>query len=124
MLRILHDTKYDFIRWWRVMAGLTIAFIVIGLVALFFEGGFNYSVDFTGGTLLQVRTSQPVHPDQLRKALETGGVLMPLAQLQRIPKPGDYFDFQGRRFTVLDMDGRRIARVLIELLKEAAGART
>jgi putative hemolysin len=38
-----------------------------------------------------------------------------LAQLQRIPKPGDFFDYQGRRFTVLELEGRRVARVLIEL---------
>ena len=38
-----------------------------------------------------------------------------LAQLQRIPKAGDYAEYQGRRFTVLDMEGRRIARVLVEL---------
>jgi CBS domain containing-hemolysin-like protein len=37
-----------------------------------------------------------------------------LAQLQRIPKPGDSFEYGGRRFTVLDMENRRIARVLIE----------
>ena len=29
MLRILHDTNYDFIRWWKVMAAITIAFIVL-----------------------------------------------------------------------------------------------
>jgi hypothetical protein len=31
MFRILHDTNYDFIRWWKVMAGITIAFILLGL---------------------------------------------------------------------------------------------
>jgi CBS domain containing-hemolysin-like protein len=38
-----------------------------------------------------------------------------LAQLQRIPKVGDSFDYDGRRYTVLEMDGLRIARVKIEL---------
>jgi CBS domain containing-hemolysin-like protein len=40
-----------------------------------------------------------------------------LAQLQRIPKPGDSFDFEGRRFTVLEMDGRRVAKVSIEVIE-------
>jgi preprotein translocase subunit SecD len=31
MLRIFHNTSFDFIRWWRWAAGLTIAFIVAGL---------------------------------------------------------------------------------------------
>ncbi len=38
-----------------------------------------------------------------------------LAQLQRIPVVGDHFDYGGRRFTVVEMDGLRIARVKIEL---------
>ena len=73
MLRILHDTKYDFIRWWRVAAGLTIAFIAIGLIALGFEGGFNYSVDFTGGTVMQLTFTQAPDVAKLRAALDAGG---------------------------------------------------
>jgi putative hemolysin len=38
------------------------------------------------------------------------------AQLQRIPRSGDSFDFDGRRYSVLQMDGRRVGRVKIELL--------
>jgi len=37
-----------------------------------------------------------------------------MARLQRIPKRGDSFEYQGRRFTVLQMDGHRIAEVKIE----------
>jgi len=37
-----------------------------------------------------------------------------MARLQRIPKSGDSFEYQGRRFTVLQMDGHRIAEVKIE----------
>ena len=73
MLRILHDTKYDFIRWWRVAAGVTIAFIVIGLVALGFERGFNYSVDFTGGTVMQLSFTAAPDVGKLRSALDVGG---------------------------------------------------
>jgi len=40
-----------------------------------------------------------------------------LAELQRVPKPGDGFDYQGRRFTVLEMEGRRIARVRVHVLQ-------
>jgi putative hemolysin len=38
-----------------------------------------------------------------------------LAQLQRIPKVGDSFVFDGRRFTVLQMEDHRIAKVKVEL---------
>jgi magnesium and cobalt exporter, CNNM family len=37
-----------------------------------------------------------------------------LTQLQRIPKIGDSFVFNGRRYTVLQMDDHRIAKVKVE----------
>ncbi len=46
-----------------------------------------------------------------------------LAKFQRIPNTGDSFDFDGRRFTVLEMDNRRIARALIENVDPEAAER-
>ena len=37
-----------------------------------------------------------------------------LAQLGRIPKGGESFDYQGRRYSVMQMEGHRIARIKIE----------
>jgi CBS domain containing-hemolysin-like protein len=37
-----------------------------------------------------------------------------MARLQRIPRIGDFFDYEGHRFTVEAMEGHRIARVRIE----------
>ena len=34
MLRILHDTKYDFIKYWRTAVAATIAFIVLGVALM------------------------------------------------------------------------------------------
>jgi CBS domain containing-hemolysin-like protein len=39
-----------------------------------------------------------------------------LSRLQRIPKPGDHFEYEGRRYTVLDMQERRIGNVKVEQL--------
>ena len=39
-----------------------------------------------------------------------------LARLQRIPYLGESFDYEGRRYTVEEMEGHRIARVRIEKL--------
>jgi CBS domain containing-hemolysin-like protein len=41
-----------------------------------------------------------------------------LMRLGRIPKPGESVEEGGRRFTVLEMDRNRIARVLVEKLEE------
>jgi len=43
-----------------------------------------------------------------------------LAQLGFIPRGGESFDFGGYRFTVVEMDRRRVARVKIQRLKQAA----
>jgi len=47
-----------------------------------------------------------------------GGFL--LARLQRIPKTGDAFDYEGHRFTVEEMEDHRIAKVRIEKVQPAA----
>src|SRR5437870_1391708 len=47
-----------------------------------------------------------------------------LARLQRMPQLGESVDFDGRRFTVEDMEGHRIARVRIETLAPAAMRQT
>jgi len=43
-----------------------------------------------------------------------------LANLQKLPQGGETFEHEGRRFTVVEMDGRRIARVKIELAEAPA----
>jgi putative hemolysin len=43
-----------------------------------------------------------------------------LARLQKIPRVGDAFDYEGHRFTVEEMEGHRIAKVQIEKLQPAA----
>ncbi len=37
-----------------------------------------------------------------------------LAQLGHIPEPGESVEFEGRRLTVVEMDGRRIAKIRVE----------
>lgn len=72
MIRIFHNTTYDFIRWWKVALGLTAAFIVLGIGSLLIKG-VNYSIEFTGGTLMQLHFKQPPDAGQIRRALDGGG---------------------------------------------------
>jgi putative hemolysin len=37
-----------------------------------------------------------------------------LAELGRLPEVGDTIEVEGRRITVLELDGRRIARLLVD----------
>ena len=69
MLRILHGTNYDFIKHWRIAIGITVAFIAIGLAYLGVHG-INKSIEFTGGTLMQLEFTQPA---QRRRHPRHGG---------------------------------------------------
>ncbi|HUQ18001.1 MAG TPA: protein translocase subunit SecF [Gemmatimonadaceae bacterium] len=73
MIRLFHGTHYDFIRWWRWAAGLTIAFIVIGLTSFAIKRP-NFSIEFTGGTLMQLQFAKPVDVAQLRGYLDEAGI--------------------------------------------------
>jgi preprotein translocase subunit SecF len=73
MLRILHDTKIDFIKSWRLAVGLTIAFIALGLIFLGIHGGLNRSIEFTGGTLMQFEFVQPPNVGDLRASIDGAG---------------------------------------------------
>jgi CBS domain containing-hemolysin-like protein len=42
-----------------------------------------------------------------------------LARLQRIPNVRDHFEYEGRRYTVEELEGHRIARVRIEKVAKA-----
>lgn len=74
MLRILHDTKIDFIGHWRTAVIVTVAFVVLGFGSSVFTGWFHASIEFTGGTAMQVAFKQPPDVARVRAALERGGI--------------------------------------------------
>jgi putative hemolysin len=51
-------------------------------------------------------------PDEAESNYETLSGLM-MMQLGRIPDSGDYFEWRNLRFEVVDMDGRRVDKVLV-----------
>jgi preprotein translocase subunit SecF len=88
MLRIFHNTKYDFIKWWKVAAIATIAFMAIGLASFAVTGPVNYSVEFTGGTLVQLKFKQPVEAGTIRSALDKAGIHG--AEVQQFGGPDEF----------------------------------
>ncbi len=55
-------------------------------------------------------------PDEDEGDYETlSGLIM--AQLGRIPTSGDYFEWEKFRFEVVDMDGRRVDKVMVTFIK-------
>lgn len=72
MLRIFHNTSYDFNRWWKSAAIGATLFVIAGIAAIFIHG-MTYSVEFTGGTLKQLEFSQEVTTADIRSALDEAG---------------------------------------------------
>ena len=87
MLRILHDTKYDFIRYWKQAAILTIAWIIIGLGFLAIHG-VNKSIEFTGGTIVQLQFHQPPQIDEIRTVVDQAG--FPNSEITKFGSDTDY----------------------------------
>src|SRR3954471_13670162 len=87
MLRILHDTKIDFIKSWRLAVGITIAFIAAGLIFLGVHG-INKSIEFTGGTLMQLQFAQAPNVGDLRATVDQAGYTG--AEIQQFGSPKDF----------------------------------
>jgi preprotein translocase subunit SecF len=91
MLRILHDTKIDFIKRWRLVGVGVIVFLAPALVMIIvsmFSGGidkaFKLGIEFTGGAVVQVEFKQDVAIAELR---QTVTALYPSAEVQNFGSP-------------------------------------
>jgi preprotein translocase subunit SecF len=80
VLRLIpFDTNYDILRW-RVPA-LVIAFaVMVAAMVLMPLKGFNFALDFTGGTVAELKFEQAPDLEAVRAALEAGGYANPVVQ--------------------------------------------
>ena len=73
MLRLFANAHYDFIAFRHRAYAVTALFIVPGLLWLMVHG-LNYSIEFTGGTLVQVQSKTPADVGALRAGLDRQGL--------------------------------------------------
>jgi preprotein translocase subunit SecF len=64
--------------------------VLAGIISLILHGGPNYGIDFSGGTLAQVRFSQTVKIDAIRGALKEGGLESGSIQAFEAEGKGEY----------------------------------
>lgn len=62
----------DFMKVRRVAGGLSLVLLTISLAAIIVRG-LNFGLDFTGGTLLEVKYSQPANIEQITATLDDQG---------------------------------------------------
>src|SRR6185437_14836676 len=67
-----NDTKIDFMRWRHVAMVVTIIVFLASIGIMGFKG-FNYALDFTGGTLIEARFEHAVDVEDVRSKLEQNG---------------------------------------------------
>lgn len=92
MIEIFKNTNYDFIGKSKALVTVSIVLSLIGVIC-FVVKGFNMGIDFSGGTLINVRFKKPVDDSRIRSALSKRGIdstkviIQPIAsQLGEAPK--------------------------------------
>ena len=72
MLELIKNPKIDFLKSSKLTFSISGAIILIGIISIIAHGGLNWGIDFTGGTLVEIR---------FEKALDIGKVRSALAEL-------------------------------------------
>ncbi|MBU0517754.1 protein translocase subunit SecF [bacterium] len=80
------DSKIDFLQVRRPAMLISAAVIVLSIISLIIHGGPNYSIDFLGGTTIQLRFEKPVSEGEVRDALATIGIAG--SEVKRITEVG------------------------------------
>ena len=87
MLRILHNTNWDVLAKWRLSFITVLVFVVPALVLVPFKG-FNYSIEFTGGTQVELTFKDAPEVADVRAALAGAG--LPDAEIYTFGSPNDF----------------------------------
>jgi len=67
-------TSIDFVRYSKWALVFSISLVLLGLASLWYHGGPNYGVDFVGGTVVQVKFTQPTSIADIRQALAAANI--------------------------------------------------
>ena len=73
MIVLIKKTNIDFIAKRHIFFAISALLIGAGVVSMAMKG-LNLGLDFTGGTLLQVRFASPVRTEQVREAMSKAGL--------------------------------------------------
>lgn len=119
MMELIKDTKIDFIGLRKTAFIISAILVLIGILSfvMISLGKANLSIDFTGGTNVQVRFSDRVDIGDVRKALESGGISD--VQIQEVSGTRDFFIKTKLSDTEKESVSARITGILSAQLKGA-----
>ena len=72
-MKLIKNTNFNFMRISKIMALMSIIFIIIGISSLIIKGGPKLSIDFTGGTIAQLQFDEEIEIVDLRLKLMQSG---------------------------------------------------
>ncbi len=87
-MQFFGETHLNFVGTRKTAFVISIVLMLAGLVSLAIKGGPDLSIDFEGGTLVQVRFEEPVPIKQLREVV--AGTGYEGAQIQAFGQPNEY----------------------------------
>ena len=87
-MQFFGETHLEFVRFRNKAFIISLALILVGLVSLLVKGGPDLSIDFEGGTIVQVRFDRPVPIGDLRAVVEGAGYEG--SEIQRFGDPNEY----------------------------------
>ncbi len=74
MIELFKTPNINFLKYKYYAFALSGIIIICGIITYFLRGGFNYSVDFTGGILVQVSFKENISTGKVRALLSNGGL--------------------------------------------------
>jgi preprotein translocase subunit SecF len=95
-MRLFRNANYEFLGRRRQAYFVSGVIILVGLVSIFLHRGLNAGVEFTGGTLVQIRFSEQTTVAELRDVLATVG--FGTAQIQQLRGSGLSGGDSGQEF--------------------------
>jgi len=135
MLRIFHNTHFQFMKYRRFWVIVSTALNLVAIALILFGPGFNYGVDFAGGTQLTVKFKGEPDLARIRGALERlnlGAVSIQRFDeaarhelLIRVQNPGAEGDYSAQILGALDQElnpastGVRVNLQGMEALRDA-----
>ncbi|UCH85230.1 MAG: protein translocase subunit SecF [Candidatus Latescibacterota bacterium] len=73
-MQFFRNPRINFVGMRRRIMPISLALILVGLVSVGLHKGFNTSIDFAGGTLVEVQFGEPVALDEVRDVVEGAGL--------------------------------------------------
>jgi preprotein translocase subunit SecF len=70
-------------KWWFL--SISVALFLIGVAAYFLRGGLALGIDFTGGTIINIKFNQTPNLDRIRDSLKSSSVTPPTIQRYDLP---------------------------------------